>query len=642
MKIPPVKLSPYLPPKTHCIGWNDWLDAAFPLKRLPSNSYIQKGRCGIGGTTMEIEDTRHSIIIVPNVPIIQSKVIQHPEQRIIAVYGNIKSITDLAQILKHHSGYYKILTTPDSFHKVIAALEVVGLNPYNDFFCLIDEVHTLITALQLREKMIDPLKYFFSFVDKSIITATPWHFSDPRFAYLRIHLVTFLDKPKLPMKLVFASDVTAALKGIIRNRNTFPGNLHIFYSCVTGMKNLIDFAEVSDDELELKNTVNLYVSDDIGNVEKLLEYDCLRADIKTPPKKINIYTSKFAEGFDLHDETQATMIIATDNKIGSTVVGLHNTAIQFIGRLRSKKGYLQPAVMHITNTKTMEKTEQNSGTAYKHHEAKAKSLLALYSITSKLPGMDKETRIQVLLNQKESLKQYVNFDDNQPNVDTLPCKLDVFVNESIIKEQYSNEYNVSSEWHKAGYISEKIFDRSNLTEEDKLRSKKNTTVRRERYTETALLIAMLSGETGLDEHGLEYYSQIKAAYPKIFKAVKMLGIVRMKELNFNEWKINKEVESKPADLSILYRLLADRFSLHKEYDNASAKLILQEVFGLSGLLDKYGKGMRATTNKLREYFETETINTTKDAKQYNGVRLKSRKFKLASACRHDPYPKSNS
>lgn len=43
-----------------------WQIAPYSKTGIPANSIFYKGRCGIGGTTMEIEHKRHSIIVVPN------------------------------------------------------------------------------------------------------------------------------------------------------------------------------------------------------------------------------------------------------------------------------------------------------------------------------------------------------------------------------------------------------------------------------------------------------------------------------------------------------------------------------------------------------------------------------------------------
>src|SRR5690606_20205040 len=43
----------------------------FKSEGLPSETVLYKGRCGIGGTTMELKHNRHSIITVPTIaPII--------------------------------------------------------------------------------------------------------------------------------------------------------------------------------------------------------------------------------------------------------------------------------------------------------------------------------------------------------------------------------------------------------------------------------------------------------------------------------------------------------------------------------------------------------------------------------------------
>src|SRR5690606_3072394 len=45
----------------------------FSEKGIPANSFIFKGRCGIGGTTLELEHPRNSIIVMPTTPPIAGK-----------------------------------------------------------------------------------------------------------------------------------------------------------------------------------------------------------------------------------------------------------------------------------------------------------------------------------------------------------------------------------------------------------------------------------------------------------------------------------------------------------------------------------------------------------------------------------------
>ena len=52
-------------------------DAVMP--EIPTNSIINKTVTGCGATYAEINATRHSVIIEPNVPVIEGKMKKHPQ-----------------------------------------------------------------------------------------------------------------------------------------------------------------------------------------------------------------------------------------------------------------------------------------------------------------------------------------------------------------------------------------------------------------------------------------------------------------------------------------------------------------------------------------------------------------------------------
>src|SRR5690606_30184749 len=92
----------------------EYLDTAFP-NGLPSNSIIDKTACGIGGTTLELNWHRHSILVVPNLPIIVNKMLSYED--LIGVHGMIskKGLAEKIEYILGKGGYLKFMTTPDSF-----------------------------------------------------------------------------------------------------------------------------------------------------------------------------------------------------------------------------------------------------------------------------------------------------------------------------------------------------------------------------------------------------------------------------------------------------------------------------------------------------------------------------------------------
>ena len=83
---------------------------------IPTNCIINKLLPGLGATHCELTAPRKSIIIEPNVPVIESKAKVH--KNALAVYKGV-SIRQIADFLEaNREKDYKLLTTPEGFNKI--------------------------------------------------------------------------------------------------------------------------------------------------------------------------------------------------------------------------------------------------------------------------------------------------------------------------------------------------------------------------------------------------------------------------------------------------------------------------------------------------------------------------------------------
>ena len=116
----------------------EWLLDA--LKRIghsmiPSNCILNKRLPGLGATHSEIHSKRSSIIIEPNVPVILGKL--NDNENLEAVYAKCTPY-NLKMYLQMDIKYKKIITTPESFHKIRKAADELQINIYKTFFCFFD------------------------------------------------------------------------------------------------------------------------------------------------------------------------------------------------------------------------------------------------------------------------------------------------------------------------------------------------------------------------------------------------------------------------------------------------------------------------------------------------------------------------
>ena len=159
----------------------EWLLDA--LKRIghsmiPTNCILNKTLTGLGATHSEIHSKRSSIIIEPNVPVILGKLDENDTLE--AVYAKCTPY-NLKKYLQMDIQFKKIITTPESFHKIRKAAEELGINIYKTFFCLFDECEKVTQDIDYRRKISQPIYDFFRFEQKAFVSATPLPMSHPEF-----------------------------------------------------------------------------------------------------------------------------------------------------------------------------------------------------------------------------------------------------------------------------------------------------------------------------------------------------------------------------------------------------------------------------------------------------------------------------
>ena len=108
----------------------------------------------------------------------------------------------------------KILSTPESFHKVKQAFEVLEENPYVRCFMLLDECQKYVQDNDYREDITMPIEDFFKFDNKAMVSATPIIPSDPRFEQQGFSLVKIIPdyEYRKNISIIHTNNVLEALK----------------------------------------------------------------------------------------------------------------------------------------------------------------------------------------------------------------------------------------------------------------------------------------------------------------------------------------------------------------------------------------------------------------------------------------------
>lgn len=405
---------------------------------IPANSIINKGRCGIGGTYLEIKARRNSIIIVPTNAIIDNKCFDSSGvlwPKFLDVRGRFypKHFAELKQFIESDQINKKIFCTPEGLDKIIKCGVDVEMI-YNDWFLLLDEAHTLITDA-FRGEILKTFQYFFNFKYKTVISATPYTFSDPRFDHFDIYNIRFRGYVGR-MELINTINVNAVLYTRLINPKYFPGRVHIFLNSVSGIAQAIRTSQITD--------CSIFCRDEKENLNKL---DELRGYHKEFPSeetfsKFNFYTSKYFEGWDLND-ANATIIVISDINNLTLKTGVSNKCVQAAGRNRR----YSHKIIHITNHRSIDDQrpfkqieDETLVTASSAINNWNNHLVDLQNTTS-TPDKDFE----------EVALKYSDLDEKTQYATINHSKVDQIINQLFCNQEYNHINYIHNAWERSGY-----------------------------------------------------------------------------------------------------------------------------------------------------------------------------------------------
>lgn len=563
------------------------LDKIFP-DGLPVNAFIDKGRCAIGATYGEIaKKDRCTIIVVPSLSIIDSKFFSHPELDIVC---GKKSYDDVEEMLRVPKPGQKFMTTPEGIKKIMVAAEKLGrLEEFKrEWFLLLDEAHTFITE-HFREDILLPFEYFWWFDNRSIISATPYFFSDPRFKMMDFHQIKFTSKLGL-VRLINSKSVAGTLNYILKHADEFPGNLHIFYNSVTEIVNAIRRSGITD------FTICCAVDQKGKNMMKIELYlDHFVAEPnKNTYRKINFYTSKYFEGWDLFDK-DATAILVTDVHKQHTKVGVATKGKQAVGRIREDKDEDSNLfqILHVTNhsnNRAMKALESFRS----DYLVQANLLIQQNEIWVNLYNQQGQTIIQ-----DERLPKFADIDKVTKLAILNTYKLDQQINEAAKHEIYNHIDYIQKDWEDAYFeVVREDVDFKVETGTNFKRKSAATQLKEDYETLKAYKAPLLGSIVVSLRQSIE--QSIKNSNPLAYQAYKLLDDAEMQKCKFNIKKVQAAVivkENNSVRLK-LSKLLHLTFRVNNFYSNDQIKNKLQQIYKELNIRDSKGNVKVAIANQI--------------------------------------------
>lgn len=290
---------------------------------IPTNCIINKLLPGLGATYCELTAPRKSIIIEPNVPVIESKAKQH--KNALAVYKGV-SIRQVADFLEaNREKNYKLLTTPEGFNKIKEAMQTVDIDMYTECFILFDECEKLVQDVHYRDSIREPMNDFFRFQMKALISATPIvPEKDSRFdGFMRVLIQPdYAYRQKL--KLITTNNVLETLQEVIEAKR---GTVCIFCNSIDSIDSFYRLIP------ELSNACT-FCSED-GQYKLWKGNRRKKSMMITELERYNFFTSRFYSAVDILCKNPPHVIFISDlYGAAQSVIDPATEAIQIIGRFR--------------------------------------------------------------------------------------------------------------------------------------------------------------------------------------------------------------------------------------------------------------------------------------------------------------------
>lgn len=395
---------------------------------LPKNCLLNKGITGCGGTTVELKSKRNSIILVPNINLIENKLQSNPE--IIPLYSSI-SDKEFEDKLKRTKGYKKIVSTYDGLRRLLMLL-----HNYEDWFLLVDEYHILFNLYSFRNDAISRvLSNYHKFQGFCFMTATPLKEENilDELQDIDIINIDWTWKTKVKINIVETTYTSRALIDEINKCLSSDYNLHIFLNSVETIKYI-----VKNTSMESFRTV-------CGKESRKKNGQIKAKTITSPIQKINFYTSTAFEGVDIYDEKGKTIIIS-DSKISTTLLDISTLLVQICGRLRNS--IYKDEITYIVNAFNNRYLTLTEKAFY--NDVNTKVGMALAKERAFENGEPQFQEFELKTFKEDDYNYYVNCDGVKVYYDNNLKKLDI--NNYYILRVYTSTVSVLKEINESDHI----------------------------------------------------------------------------------------------------------------------------------------------------------------------------------------------
>lgn len=579
----------------------------FASAGIPNNSILHKVLTGCGATTLEIKySNRNSIIIVPNVPVIESKVEEHnskhpKHQHILGVHKTV-DVYKIEDYLNSEATYKKILTTPEGFmNKVLFAFENDIETMKKDYFLLIDECERIVTDVSYRGAIAAPINWFFKFDNKALVSATTLPFSHPGFAIFDHYAIEPTYDYKKATDVVLTNNVIESLqKHLASLKDDKPAFIFVNSTdTIAAIINILDIKSDSHVYCGEKSVARL--------VGKKIKHAYNKLDIGGLAK-YNFLTSRFFSAFDIRLDYKPDVLMVTDVFTAAhSILDPHTEIIQAAGRFRNGINSLT----HIANfNPSLESKTATEALQYLN------GCFDTYNSVVKLFGnaKDEGSRDTLAFFVKNSpIAKY--YDDNVLN----QFMVDNYVYEERVKGYYQKPENLQAAYNEVEkhfnttFINEEYL----LSDEDRNRLDSQTRVREQQW-ETLRQIDKLSHKPGVFtlHYSYQLLSNLRSLYPWLTEAYDLLGMEGLKKTGLSAAKINP-AKARAKEIKELKKLAP---FIHNEFEEFTTPYDSDLKDSMPKLCTQAKVELKPTQSLILKFFEGD--RTTKGGIHVHNLRSK--------------------
>ena len=554
------------------------------LSEIPTDCILSKRVPGCGATTLELKTNRNSIIIVPNVPVIQSKEKKEPYPK--GVYEDV-TVSEVVTYLKENIRY-KIMTTPESFGKIKVACEKCNINIYSEFFLLMDECHQLVKDVDYRNFIVLPMADFFKFKNKAMVSATPLGFSDPRLKKFDTLEVRADYDYQQEITVINAYNTTKAIGEYLESHQN--GTVCFFVNSITQIYSIMRNFKLLEDSTVYcapKSVTKLKEGYDFTNAYKEWSAETM--------KRYNFFTGRFFSAFDLELTYKPDLVMITDPYLSPyTMLDVDTDCIQICGRFRY--GISSATHIYRVNPEICVKSKEQVEQDIHDLEIGYNTLRRYYKNAD-----SREDRMafgQVI--DIHPFRKYL-YSDLTKNWFRIDCK----VNEVLVEGKYKSELTVT-DWYNDCHYFTPTFEVCNSDENDeKMEIIKSAHTIRDKRKKIVEILSQF--EQPLSENAFDFINKIRKIDPFIVEAFELLGRKGIEEQNYNQQKINEKIIMKQRRGNRAIRLIMNSFKVGNSYTNDYIKDELTRIFDMLQIHpERTVKG-----SMIKDYFQAENWSNGK-------------------------------